>query len=101
MNERIKKHLTDYAISKGWQPDNDTLIEIIMEARAIYEEITCERRWWNDTFKVVNINGLLIGFKSAKANRDESMQDLGWEFDQSTICEVKAVEKTITVYERV
>lgn len=101
MNERIKKHLTDYALSKGYQPDSETLIEILQEERPIYEVVISERRWWNDTFKVVKINGMLIGFNSAKANRDESMQDLGWEFDENTICEARAVQKTVTVYEPV
>lgn len=44
---------------------------------------------------------MLIGYEYAKANRDQSVRELGWEFDESTICEVRPVEKTVVVYEKV
>ena len=48
---------------------------------------------------VVNIDGMLIGYVYAEANRDESVSELGYEFDVSTICEMVASEKTIITFQ--
>jgi hypothetical protein len=43
---------------------------------------------------------MLVGFIDGKTTGDDSAEEKGWEFDPSTICEVEAHEKTITVYEQ-
>ena len=99
MNERIKKHLTQYCEKKEWGTDEDDLIEALTEAKRLYREEIGQHRWWNEFRYVVEIDGMLIGYIHAEANRDESMSDLGYEFDVSSICEMRPVEKTVTVYE--
>ena len=42
-------------------------------------------------FKVVEIDGMLIGFNDAEATGDSSPDDVGFEFDPETIVEVEKV----------
>lgn len=99
MNENIKQHLENYCKDKGWEINEDTLIETLKEADQLSREEISQHRWWNEYRYTVQIAGMIIGYIDAEANRDESVEDLGYEFDLSTICEMKAVEKTIIVYE--
>ena len=100
MNEKIKQHLIAVAAKNNWPTDNDTLIEILTEANEVYVKKVSDSRWWYTEFIVAEVDGMLIGYEYAKANRDESVRDLGWEFDESTICEVEAVQETVTVYKK-
>jgi hypothetical protein len=54
-----------------------------------------ERRWWEDLFIVVEIDGMLIGFNGAKTTGDESPYEKGWEFDINTVGEVEKIEKLV------
>lgn len=101
MNEKIKQHLVAYAEKNGWKTDDAELIEILTEAPVVFEQKLSASRWWNNMFIVTEVEGMFIGYNYAQANRDESVQDLGWEFDKKTICEVKPVEKVVTVYEKI
>jgi len=101
MTEKIKKHLTDYAISKGWETDDDTLFEIVREGKRVYEENSSEHRWYVDQFRVVEVNGMHIGYDDFFMTGDNSASDMGLKYDYNSICEVKQVQKTITVYEKI
>lgn len=101
MNEKVRQHLIAYNQKNNWSIENDSLIETITEGPVVYEEKVSESRWWNNEFRVTKIDGMFIGYGYAQANRDESIRDLGWEFDESTICEVEPVEKTVIVYKKV
>lgn len=101
MNEKIKQHLIAYAAKNNWSTDDDTLIEVLTEGADVYRKKISNSRWWYTEFIVTEIDGMLIGYEYASANRDEHVRDLGWEFDESTICEVEPVQKTVTVYEKV
>ena len=100
MDSRIKKHLEQYGVSQGWDvTDEDILLEILMEANQLHREEINQHRWLNEFRYVVEIGGMIIGYIYAEANRDESMSDLGYEFDDSTVCEMRPIEKTIIIYE--
>ena len=101
MNEKVKKYLEDYCKKNDWDSDEEGIFELLMETDAIYREEVSEHRWWNEYRYVIDVDGVLIGFIYAEANRDESMADLGYEFDWSSVCEMRSVEKTITAYEKV
>ena len=98
MDSRIKKHLEQYGVSQGWDvTDEDILLEILMEANQ-YMGVTAYSYYYQDEFRyVVEIGGMIIGYIYAEANRDESMSDLGYEFDDSTVCEMRPIEKTIII----
>ena len=98
MNEKIKNYLIQYNKSKGWKTDDESLIETIIDAKQIFREEVSKSRWWNEYRYVVEIGDMLIGYIDAEANRDESVWELGYEFDPSTICEMMWKKKTITVY---
>lgn len=100
MNEKIKQHLIAVAEKNNWPTDNETLLEILFESEEVYTKKISNSRWWYTEFVVTNVDGMLIGYEYARANRDEHVRDLGWEFDESTICEVEAVQETITVYKK-
>ena len=72
-----------------------------MEADLVDEKEINRRRWWTETFRVVEIDGTLIGYEYATTTGDESAAEKGWEFDPLTICKVVAREVTMTVYDPV
>lgn len=101
INETIKQHLIQYAKSKGWGEDDATLIEILEESDRVYEKHTGDQRWWSNYFNVVEIDGMLIGFDSARTTGDRSPRETGWEFDPGSICHVESKQVTTTAYEPV
>lgn len=53
------------------------------------------RRWWDEVENVLVINDDLgISFWTAETNRGESVEELGWDFDEKSVCLVKPVEIT-------
>lgn len=102
MNERVKAHLKKYATSKGWSTDTHSLMEIVMGCgKQVHREEVSRHRWWNEYLYVREIDGMLIGHINAEANRDESVYDLGYEFDFKSICEMEPVEKVVVTYKPV
>ena len=101
MDKEIKKHLIAYNKKNGWNIEDDSLIETLFESGdELYHDVIDSRRWWDDVFVVKKIDGMLIGYMDAKTTGDRSPREVGWEFDKDTICKVKPVEKTITIYEK-
>ena len=101
MNKRVEQHLEQYCKNEGWKIESGILLEILQGAKRLARKEINQCRWWNEYLYVVEINGMFIGYVYAEANRDESMSDLGYEFDFSTICEMQLVEKIIEDYEYV
>ena len=64
----------------------------------IYEEKMSSHRWWDDYFVVMEIDGKLIGFETARTTGDLTPDEVGWEFDTDTICEVIKEEKLVYIY---
>ena len=100
MNEKIRSHVAKYNTEKGWEATDESIVETIIEGKHVWSGHESSRRWWTDCFTVVEIDGMLIGFDDAKTTGDDSPRDKGWEFDPSSICEVRTKEVTTTVYER-
>lgn len=96
MNQKIKEHLIKYNTENGYSIEEESLIETLTEANVIYEKETSGSRWWNNYFRVVEIDGMFIGYKWAHAFRDETAEECGWEFDSRTIGEVEA-RHTMTI----
>ena len=97
MNEKIKKYIANHLINhENWQNKDiieNNIIEYLIESDPIYEENVCSSRWWMNTFRVVKIGELLIGFDWAITTGDENARDKGWEFDPKSICEVEKKEE--------
>lgn len=95
-NKECIEWIRDYNIKK-FQDDSDEMILALLEdSDIIYEEEVDARRWWNDMFYVVKIDGKYIGFDGAETTGDNSPSDVGWEFDMESICEV---EKRVEIKE--
>lgn len=99
MNEKVKKHLAAYAEKQGWGTSDKELFEILMESKVIYSEIVGEHRWYEDEFRVVEVDGMLIGYEGFHTTGDASWRDMDLEHDIKTIREVSKKEKTVVVYE--
>lgn len=99
MNDRIKQHLTNYCKQEGYSFGDDDLLDVLTEGKRLQRKEIHQQRWWNEFRYVVEIDGMVLGYIYAEANRDESVSDLGYEFDQSSICEMRPVERTVIDYE--
>ncbi len=97
MNQKIKEHVAKYNLLKGYGNTDKEIIETIQESETIHEEKIDDRRWWDDWFFVVEIDGMKIGFDGAKTTGDDSPYDKGWEFDPESICEVEETTETVVV----
>lgn len=101
MNEKIREHLTNHCLSNGYvsnpsEANDEILWEVLSESAPLYEESLGNSRWWENTFVVVEIDGMLIGYRGAKTTGDDSPWDVGWEWDLDHVCEV---EKKVEVVE--
>lgn len=104
MNKKIREALKAINDEKGWgtKTQQDLIDTLTDYCRVIYKEHRGERRWWTEEFRVARVtDDLFVGYDWAVANRDESIYELGWEFDPNSICEVEAVEVTVIRYEKV
>lgn len=101
MNEKIREHVKKYLKAKGRSTADESIIETITEGKIVWTGNESSRRHWTDCFRVVEVDGMLIGFNDAIVTGDDSPFDKGWEFDLSSICEVQSKEVITTIYERV
>jgi hypothetical protein len=102
MNEKIKNHISNFIKKQFPSSTNiteDDIIECLFETEPIHEENLGTSRWWMNTFRVVKIGDLLIGFNYAFTTGDDTPKDKGWEFDPETIYEVEKKETTEVVVE--
>jgi hypothetical protein len=91
----------NWNISNGYSTDNDDVLETLTESHVLYREHLSSDRWWETYMYVIKLDEHYIGFTWAEANRDESVRELGFEFDFDSICEVEQLEKTVIVYEKI
>ena len=71
---------------------------MLSNGRLVYAEIVGRGRWWEDEYRVVDVDGRLIGFMGASTTGDDSPYDVGWEFDENSIHEAEPYEETVTKY---
>jgi hypothetical protein len=97
MDENIKEFLKGVAEKDGDGTDDETLIEILMEAKEVWSGNEDEHRHWIEFDKVVQVEDRYFQYGWAKGAGDQGIYDAGWEFDSESIIEVKPETKTITV----
>lgn len=97
MNEKIKEHLKQYNLSKGYGIEDCDLIETIQEAKQVYKNNGDKHRWWIEYFYVVEVDGMYIGYVDAESTGDSNAQELGYEFDLTSICECEKQKQTLIV----
>lgn len=102
MTAELRKHIEDYAKEHcGYDPNiaitDSDILEILQEEDTIYEEHVDSHRWWEEWLNVVKIGDKFIGYFYGRANRDESVEDLGYEFDIKAVAEYICTKETKTV----
>ena len=97
MNEKMIKHIKNYCIKENYECNEpDDYLETLRECgKELHYELTHKSRWWNNLFCVSKLDGMLIGYNNAETTGDDKPQDLGWEFDINSICEVERHEETV------
>jgi len=98
INSEISEHIKQCCEKEGDEFEPEIVLEYLLEAEEISRTELSKHRWWNVFQYVVKLEGMLIGYQYAEANRDESVLDLGYEFDWSSVRKMRPVEKTITTY---
>jgi len=99
--QEIKQYLHDW-----WNKEHNTTdefnesgcLEILIEAGR--NEIEVDRdshRWWDEVTKIAQFGDKYFRYTWATANRDESVQDLGWDFSWSSVSEVEPYMETVVV----
>lgn len=101
MNKKIKNHLIAYCESKGWGTTDKDLAEVLIESKTVYQEKISSHRWFDIYFKVVNINGMDIGFNDYYMTGDANARDMDLDFKEDSVCEVEKKQKTIDYYTRI
>jgi hypothetical protein len=101
MNEKVKAYLTAYCQKNNWATSDEDLREVLTEGKRVYKEIGAAHRWYDETFEVVNIDGMLIGFDYYHTTGDCSLRDHDLTLDLNTVCEVRQKERSVIYYEPV
>lgn len=101
MESYIREQLDKYCKANGWTSTDQDIIEVLAETDHIYEEKIKSHRWWDEVIRVVEIDGMFIGFEYAVSTGDASATELGYVFDIDRMWEMRPVTKTVVSYERV
>jgi len=95
--ESLRSYLLEHCGDNGYPLSDDGIYEMLRDANNISGERVDSHRHWDDYRYTVRVGDRLIGYIDEYSTGDRS-GDLGFIFDPNTICEMKEVEKTITVY---
>lgn len=101
MEEYIRKQLDNYCKANDWDPTDQNAEMVLAESDIVYEEKIKSRRWWDEVIRVVEIDGMFIGFEYAVSTGDEPATELGYAFDLEKVWEMRPVTKTVVAYERI
>jgi hypothetical protein len=111
MDPKIKEVIRQYRAYKGRSvpavdASDDEYIDIIIDRGEYIDQIDRDsHRWWDTfvqikKFQTAEDKVYFIGYEFASANRDESIYDLGYEFDPDTISFYKEYEVIRKDYEQ-
>lgn len=73
--------------------------DVLLEADIVWEGNQDKHRWYNSFNCVVKIGDNYFMFDYADNTGDMGLDEIGWEFDLTSVCEVEPIEKTIVVKE--
>lgn len=94
LNAKVKEIVGEYLDSKGWERDEENYSEAIRYGKEVYSKIGEAHRWYDEEFRVVEVDGYLIGFNDFHTTGDMSAADMDLDFDWES---VSLVEKRETV----
>lgn len=106
LTDKVKDVLTSLCEKQGYSIPNsdddylDVLFDCGQDGQILHRH---SHRWW-DTYTIVKKFDLgqqgiyYIGYEWAQANRDQSIFELGWQFNPQTISFYTPKQVTITTY---
>jgi len=98
MNEEIKSHLIKYCESKGWEDTSDkALMDIIVDAKTVWEGKRDRHRWYTLIPTVVEISGMFLMYNCCDIDGEESSVEdcIGGYKLEDVVQVVPQVEPTI------
>lgn len=95
---RALEHIKTYIKKMNWTVDNETILEVLMQARRVWQGNKDKHRWWTIYTYVVELDGMFIGYDYAENVGDMSVRDAGYEFDINTVQEYEPKEIKTTIY---
>lgn len=99
MNDKIKNHLIAYCKSKGWDTDEDNLIEAVTDSKTLWEGKRDEHRWYTLIPSVVCVDGMYLQYTYCDVKSEESsVEDCIGGYKLEDIIEVRPEDETVTVY---
>lgn len=87
--------LTTNNEKEGWPTDDDSLREALSEAEVIWNGDPDVHRWYHRVQAVVEFNGVFIKFWDYVITGDNSMSDMGLEYDLDAAKIVQRKEREV------
>lgn len=84
----------------GWGTTTRDIFETLNESKRVFNGDRDDHRWWTTVSRVCEIEGKFIGYEYAECTGDDSLSDMGWEPDESSICFCEPYKVTQTLYRR-
>lgn len=98
LNPEIQKILENVCNKHGWEISDATFAEILIEADWVDSEIVNSHRWYDEKSVVVKIEDRFIQYQYYHVTGDNSLSDMGLEFDLSSVVFCEEYQVTITKY---
>ena len=99
MNDRIVNHLIEHCRAKGYDINDDMLVEIVTEGKVVWEGEYDRHRWYSLVPTVVLVDGMYIKFNLCDVHGEEaSVEDCIGSYDLNEFIEVEPFEITATAY---
>ncbi len=99
MQQKFKDWLIQYAESKSYDTDDDSLMEIIMEAGdEISSETVSSHRWYDNLEVVVKLEDKFVKYNTFYTTGDSHYSDMGLKHNLEDCEEVEPYEVTVTKY---
>lgn len=100
----IKKEIIKYIEAVYCKPNGkqqifneEEALELLVWSGNETEISRNSHRWWDEVIYVVPIGDKFFRYIYATANRDESVQDLGWNFNWDSVFEVKQIKEIVEI----
>jgi hypothetical protein len=99
-NLRTLEFLRNYIVTSGFSTSTKPKMigYFLGEFTPVYEGKHEKHRWYSEFDRVVKVEDKLISFNWAMTHGDESVFDMGWEFDENYVFEVEPFEKVVVEY---
>lgn len=76
---------------------DEQVLEILKSGTEVHSEHENSCRWWEEWSYVVKIGDRYFSYAYAEANRDESVRELGYDWDIDSVEEVEPYVETVVV----